>query len=201
MAIEYRIFDVVKTGTALIASRTPRIQPSAQRHFADHLSWMVSSDMWSIDPTSGEPISYKGKTIEQECEGWIEERPNVLEPVELTDTSGECWTEGNLSKQGERLRELERFTGNKKSALAALTAEAAEYGVKPGSTERGEKIDSKGDGKKAAGSSGNPWDQEHWRGGDETARQAAMLSIIRTSTERARTMAKSVNRKIDGRPL
>ena len=200
MAVEYRIFNIVKTGTDLMSARVPRVQPSATAHFGDHLSWMVGADMWCIDPVSGNPLSYEGKTIEQVLEEWLSTRPHALMPVALEDTSGECWREGNLTKQAQRFKELRAFTGSDAAAMILFTEEAAAYGVKPGSTEKGEKI-VKGADKKSAGSSSNPWDQEHWRGGDETARQAKMQSIIRNSTAMARTMAKSAGRKIDGSPL
>jgi hypothetical protein len=201
MATEYKLLNIPKLGAELIAARVPRVQPSAQSHFVDHLSWMVSSDMWTVDPTSGNPLSYKGKTLEEEAEHWIEERPNALMPVELVDTSGECWTTGNITLQGQRLKELRAFCGSDAAAMVMFQEEAAAYGTKPGSTAKGVKVEKADKAGKKPGSPGNPWDKDYWKGGDEDARQAAMLSIIRSSTERARTMSKSVGCRIDGRPL
>ena len=114
MAVEYRLIDIASL-------RTPRMQASAIRDFGDHLSWMVASDMWVVNPATGEPLSHEGKTLEEVLEAWLATRPHALAPVELVDSSGDCWREGNITKQGQRLRELEAFTGSPKAALVMLT--------------------------------------------------------------------------------
>jgi hypothetical protein len=185
MSVEYKLLNIPKMAGELMAVRTPRVQPSAQHHFVDHVSWMVASDMWTLDPVNGQPLSYEGKTLEQVCEDWLSTRPNALEPVELVDTSGECWTEGNISKQGQRLKELIAFTGSEKAALVLFAEEAALYGTKPGSTAKGVKPDPKakpGADKKPAGSAGganNPWSPDY-RGDNAEAEKSRLLRTLGT---------------------
>jgi len=203
MAVEYKLFDVVRTGINLMASRVPRVQASAVRDFGDHLSWMLNNDMWNINPATGDPLSYEGKSLQEVSEAWLSTRPHALVPVELVDSSGECWTEGNITKQGQRLKELVAFSGSQKAGLVLLTEEAEAYGVKPFTTEKSEgKIDpkTKKNGGGVKDGSQNPWDREHFRG-DEDFRAERMQSIIKTSAKMASDMARKANVDLAGRPL
>lgn len=210
MAVEYKLFDVVRTGVNLMAARTPRVQKDVPRDFGDHLSWMVNNDMWNIDPTNGEPLSYEGKTLEQVLEEWLAPRPHCLAAVELVDTSGECWTSGNITLQGQRLKELESFTGSAKAGMVMLQEEAASFGVKPFTTEKSDgKIDPTrphvaGEAAKKSGGKGsgrdNPWDRTNFVGSEEY-RAERMESILKGPSEIARGMCRAANVDLAGRPL
>jgi hypothetical protein len=202
MTVEYKKFDVVREGVNLMAARTPRVQKDVPRAFGDHLSSMLNNNEWNIDPTNGQPLSHDGKTLEQVLEHWLSTRPFCLAAVAPIDTSGACWLEGNLTLQGQRLRELERFTGSAKAGMVLLEEEAASYGVKVFTTEKSEgKVDAKaGADKKTGGkdASTNPWSEKFH--GDAMAARIAVISR-QGGPARAASLAKSCNVDLAGRAL
>jgi hypothetical protein len=57
--------------------------------------------------------------------------------VEAVNAADETWTSGSLQKQGERWRTLRAHLGSDAATDAAMREEAALYGVKPGTTQKG----------------------------------------------------------------
>lgn len=207
--VEYVILNVPLVGRNLAASRTPRLQPSVPAEYGDMLSDEVARGEWTIDPENGEPLSVKGETIPQHLENKIKPRPHWPAPVVLNDVADDVWTSGNLTRQGERLRELERFCGSKATALVAFNEEAARYGVKPGSTKPGTKPNT--DGEKKPGdktvpqslnrdaSTTNPW-SDKFRG-TEAERDAKIASILKVQGSKlSEALARAAGTTI-GRPL
>ena len=201
--VEY--YDVLKLPLLafnLAASRVPRLQKYVPAEFRDNwVSPQVARSEWNVDPADGKQINSAGQTLEEYLEFWLKSRPHAFEPVILEEPEDDLWTTGNITRRGARFKELKAFCGSDAAALVLLKEEAAAFGVtNPLSTQIGEKVDPKAN-KKPAGSSSNPWDAKNWRGGDEDARQAKIQSIIRDSTERARTLSKAAGMKLDGTPL
>jgi hypothetical protein len=203
MPVEYKLFDVVRAGVNLMASRTPRVQKDVPREFGDHLSWMLNNDMWNVNPATGDPLSYEGKSLQEVAEAWLSMRPHALEPVPPVDTSGECWTSGNITMQGQRLKELTAFCGSEKAALVLLKEEAESYGVRPFTTEKSSgKVDPKEKKKNGVRGDGrqNPWDKEHFQGSEEY-RLERLESILKTSAKMASEMAANAHVRLDGGKL
>ena len=124
-------------------------------------------------------------------------------PVEKggDDEADAAWLEGNLTRQGERLRKLETFCGSKAAGLVMLTEEAARYGVKPFTTEIGVKPgdkDKSADKKAESNLTTNPW-SKNFRG-DEAARSTRIASIIKQGTHLANALAKAAGTTV-GKPL
>lgn len=177
--IEYRILEVPLLGRNLAASRTPRLQPSVPEEYGDMLSREVARGDWTVDPENGHPLNSKGQTIADHLEMTLSTRPHWLTPVVLEDEADDTWTSGNLTKQGQRLKQLEEFCGSKNAALVMLTEEAERYGVKPFTTQIGTKpgdADKSTERKASENLSNNPWSASFR--GDEAARAARFASIL-----------------------
>jgi hypothetical protein len=198
--VEYKIFEVPLLGRNIAASRTPRLQASVAEEYGDMLSREVARGDWTVDPENGQPLNSKGQTIADHLEFTLSTRPHWLMPEVLADEAEDVWTSGNLTKQGERLKQLEHFCGSKVAALVMLTEEAERYGVKPFTTQIG--VKSGDDKDKKPGDEGNlttnPW-SKNFRG-DETARAARIASIMKQGTKLAHALAKSAGTTI-GTPL
>src|ERR1700676_5263598 len=136
--VEYRILNVPLIGTNVAASRVPRLQVKVPAEFGEMLSAEVARGEWTI-AENGEPLHVSGATIPERLEFKISTRDFWLMPVAVADAADETWTSGSLTKQGVRLKELEKSCGSKAAALVLLTEEAALYGVKPFTTEIGVK--------------------------------------------------------------
>ncbi len=192
--VEYAILNVPLLGRNLAASRSPRLQPSVSEEYGDMLSNEVARGDWTVDPENGQPLNSKGQTIADHLEFTLKTRPHWLLPVVLEDEADAVWTSGNLTKQGERLRQLEKFCGSKAAALVMLNEEAERYGVKPFTTQIGTKPGASGE--KKSGDEGNattnPW-SKNFRG-DEAARAARINSIIKTGTKFADALARAAGR-------
>jgi hypothetical protein len=191
--IEYRVFNVPTTGRNVAASRIPRLQPSVPDEFADMLSRDVQAGQWTVDVENGEPLRADGKSIIEYLEFMLATRPHWLMPEALADPADDTWTSGNLTLQGARLTHLEKYCGSKAAALVMLTEEAAQYGVRPFTTEKGVKKGD-GDGKKPDAASAkdlstNPWSANFK--GDAAAREAKIKSILKQGTCFAEGLARS----------
>jgi hypothetical protein len=121
----------------------------------------------------------------------------------LEDEADDTWTSGNITKQGARLKQLQKFTGSEKAALVLLTEEAERYGVKPFTQQIGVKPGSVGDKttekkaqeKPAENLSLNPW-SKHFRG-DEQTREARIASILKVSgTKLAENLARAAGTSV-----
>jgi hypothetical protein len=120
--VEYRILNAPLLARNLMASRTPRVQPSVPAEFADHVSRMIERNEITIDPENGELLTVKGQDLEQLGEFYLSTRPHCFMPVVLEDEADAVGTSGNLTRQGERLRSLEKFTGSKSACRASRNA-------------------------------------------------------------------------------
>ena len=201
--VEYEIFNVPLKGRNLIASRMPRVQPSVPEEYADFLSREVAMGDWSVDE-KGEAINSKGQNLQQHCEFTISTRAHWLAPVILEDPSSDCWLEGNITKQGERLKHLRKYTGSDAAALVLLREEAAAHGVKVFTTEKGTKPGSEKvpEGKKSAGPlSQNPWAPEYLKRHSPAEALAEQTRLIRLGSALARNTAKAAGVSVFGAPL
>ena len=156
----YMILEIPRHARNVAASRMPRLQSSVPAEFADNwISPQVASGVWNIDPSDGQPINDKGQTLEVYLEAMIKSRPHWLLPETPVDPNETTWSSGNITLQAARLKQIRATTNTDAEALAQLTEEAAEWGVKPFSTVKGEKLDPKApranDRKPVSAS--NPW--------------------------------------------
>jgi hypothetical protein len=197
--ISYEILNVPLLGQNLAASRTPRLQPSVPSEYGSFLSAEVARGAWTVDEV-GEPLSAAGQTIAQHLEFYLSTRPHCLMPSVLVDDADETWTSGSITKQGARLRQLEKFCGSTAAALILLTEEAARYGLKPFTTQIGVKQGEGGDKKKTdeRDATNNPWSASFR--GDEAARAVRIDQICKTGTKFAHDLAKAAKTTI-GKPL
>jgi hypothetical protein len=200
-AARYDYIDVVKLGINAAHARVPRLQKSAVAEFGEILSREVAAGEWPQD--GGEALRSTGHNPEQYLDFLVSTRPHWEIPATVVDAADDTWTSGDLTKQGKRWRELKAFLGSDAAADKAMAEEAAHYGVKPGTTQKGVKPGSVDDtGKKSAPSAGlssNPWSDKF--NGNEAARAAKMASIIRSGTKFAASMAASAGKTITGAPL
>jgi hypothetical protein len=202
---EYKYFDVVKHGVNAARVRDPRLQDGVANEFAGMLSAEVARDEWTqIDGTA---VNVKGMSVEQYLDHLVSTRPFWLVPATVVDAADTTWTSGSLAEQGKRWRELRDYLGSDKAADKALREEAAIYNTVPGSTKPG--IRPGYAEKKKAGQafgredgpplSSNPW-SDTYRGTPQEA-LAEQTRIIKTGSERARTMAKACGVSVFNVPL
>lgn len=162
--LDKSILHIPLLAVNLAALRTPRMQKEAITEYGDWVSREITLGNFSIDPANGEPIHSTGQNLDEHREAWIKPRPHSLVPVTLEDPTDDTWTSGNITKQGARLKQLRAFCGSDAAALVLLTEEAALYGVKPFTTEKGEKIGTKPKDAGSHGSHGggsNPWGESY----------------------------------------
>jgi hypothetical protein len=201
----FGILNVVPKGRNMIASRTPRVQPSVPEEYAEFLSNEVEHGNWSVDPQNGEPLDSKGRTLQDHIEDTLRTRPHWLMPQVLEDAAETVWLgEPTLSARGERYRQLVKYHGNEKLADIAFREEAERYGVsnpfslqpgsKPGNISR-----TTDPAKSAAPLSGNPW-HPSYRGTPEEA-EAEQVRLIGTGISRATSIAKAAGKTVFGKPL
>jgi hypothetical protein len=204
----YKILNVPLLGRNLAASRTPRLQPSVPAEYADMLSREVEMGEWSVDPETGEPINSKGQTIADHLEFCIKTRPHWLMPAVLEDDADACWLSGNITLQGQRLKQLETFCGSDAAAKVLFAEEAARYGVKPLTTQVGTKPGPDGQGprgnvgdegakKSSAPSPSNPWNPKTKFTPQEADAEKARL-IKTLGTKGAASIAKAAGFTIFG---
>jgi hypothetical protein len=184
---EYEILKIPMVARNLAASRTPRLQPSVAAEYGDMVSGEVARGDWSIDPQDGEAINSKGQKIADHLEFCLSTRPHWLVPATLADPADDTWTSGSLTKQGARLKQLRAFCGSDQAALVLLTEEAARFGVKPFTTEKGEKLSEKAPqgAKRVSGS--NPWGDAYVKANGQEAAYAERARLMRTLNLKACT--------------
>jgi hypothetical protein len=199
---EYKILDVVRLGVAAARSRIPPLFPSfIDNEWSGVLSDQVARGEWvQVDDIN--IVNQKGQDVFGALEDYLVPRPHCEIPKAVVEVRNEVWTSGSLTLQAERWKEIRRVFSPGKAgdalATASLREEAALYGVKPGSIEKGVAPGSKpkGDGD----TSENPWMKSTWRFGEES-RQAKILSIIKTSSKLAADMAAKAGVSLSGHAL
>ncbi len=190
--VNYEVLNLPLRAFNLAGSRVPRLQQYVPAEFRDNwISPQVARGEWNIDPVDGAHINSAGQTLEEYLEFWLKSRPHAFEPIVLEDPVDDTWTSGSLTKQGARFKELKAFCASDAAALVLLTEEAAKFGVKPFTTEKGEKITAPR-GAKSGGnavSSQNPWSDAYVkRHGQEAAykeraRLLKLLGVSKCATE------------------
>jgi hypothetical protein len=198
----FQYIDVVMLGINAANARVPRLQKSAIAEYGAILSREVTAGKWQQD--GEQAINATGHNPEEYLDFLISTRPHWPIPATVVDAADDTWTSGNLSKQGNRWRELKAYLGSDEAADKAMAEEAALYGVKPGTTQKGVKPGTVDDtGKTSAPSTGlssNPWAGDKFNG-NEAARAAKMTSIIKQGTKFAASMAACAGKTITGAPL
>jgi hypothetical protein len=195
---EFKYVDVVRLAVSAAHARIPRLQKGVANTIAEEVSAQVARGDW-IDG-----LNKQAQTPEQFVDFYVSSRPYTEIPATVIDTQDDVWTSGSLKRQGERYRELLAYLGNEKLATAALAEEAKLYGAAVGSTKPGVKPGTKPAGQASGREDGppmssNPW-SDTYRGTPEQA-LAEQTRIIRTGSERARTMAKAAGKTVLGFPL
>jgi hypothetical protein len=197
--VTYRVLEVPMLGRNVAASRNPRLQSSVPAEYGEMLSREVAAGEWSVNPEDGEALSATGQSLQEHLEFTISTRPHWLVPEVLADEADEVWTSGNLTLQGKRLQQLEKFAGSRAAALVLLNEEAARYGVKPFTTQVGTKPGEERKGHADQGNlTSNPWSKDFR--GDEASREARIASIFKQGTKLAAALARAAGTSI-GRPL
>jgi hypothetical protein len=177
--VDYEILRLPTLAQNLAASATKRVQAKVPEDFALMVSDAIADGDWGhIDPESGERVNAKGQTLVEFFEAERAKRPFWDMPAVLEDEAEAAWTSGNMTKHGERWKQLRKFHGSDKLADVAFAEEAKDWSVKPYTTQIGTKP---GEKSKAptdqANLSSNPW-SDRWRG-DETARAARIASVLK----------------------
>jgi hypothetical protein len=196
--VEYRYLEVVPAGLAAARARVPRIQDSAITHFGEDLSRDVARGNWhQIDAET--IVDANGQDVIAFLEKWLSTRSYALVPEAVVDAADDTWTSGDLGKQGQRWREVRAaFSPGKegdKLANEALAKEAAVYGVKPGTTEKGVAPGAKSE---PAGNT-NPYSDDFK--GSADAREKAISKLVRSNATLAASLARSCNRTLTGQPI
>lgn len=198
---EYNYVDVVKLGINAANARVPRLQTSAGREFGEMLSREVAAGEWSQD--GEQVINSVGQNPEQYLDFLISTRPHWEIPATVVDAADDTWTSGSLTKQGKRWRELKAHLGSDAAADEALAAEAAIYGVVPGSTKIGVKpgdIEKESGGKTGGPSPSNPWgDKSRFTPAEAEVEKARLLKTL--GTKACTSMAAACGKTVLGAPL
>jgi hypothetical protein len=200
---EYPFFDVVKAGIDAANVRVPRLQKGVANEFGAMLSDQVKRSEWTR--LDGSAVNLVGQDVYQYLDHCVAARPFWLVPATVVDAADTTWLEGSLEAQGKRWRELKAFLGSDAATNAAMAAEAALYGVKPGTTQKGTKPGTR----KPDDSSGappphrNPWHPDF--PGSPEDRLAAQTSILTMKngggSKAARDLAFAAGVTISGQPL
>jgi hypothetical protein len=207
---DYEIFNIPLLARNIAASRLKRLYPSVPAEYAEMKSREVAMGVWSIDPTTHEPINDKGQTLIDDLEFTIAgpvprshwEIPEL--PVQEAEAIAAIWTMPNMTARSQRYQALLDYHKSAKLAGIAFAEEAARHNVKhPFSDEVGTKPGSekKSDDVKSAGPplSQNPWSPKY-RGTPAEA-EVEKDRLCRLGSALARNVARSAGVSIFGVPL
>ena len=141
----------------LASLRSPRMSVGAINENTDWVSREITIGNFVVDPKTGEWMHTVHGSLEETLEAWLKPRPHALLPLRLEDPVDTTWTSGSITQQGARFKAIRATTNTDAEALAQLTEEAAAYGVKIFTTEKGKKIDQATAGRPKSASASNPY--------------------------------------------
>lgn len=196
---EYALLRLPIYAGNVAASRKKRLFASAISEYVEMKSHELQMGEWLIDPSTGDFINSKGQDVFQDLEATINgpdhprthwEIPEA--PVEEAELIAEIWTKPNMTARSARYKQLLDYHKSPKLANAAFAEEAERHGVtKPFSDQVGMNPADAGDKAKTSARdlSANPFSASFR--GDEAARMARIVSVIKTSTKLADALAKA----------
>jgi hypothetical protein len=198
--IRYEIFNLPMKARTLASTRIPPLALGVPEEFSELISHEIALGEWGgIDEATGEPINSKGQDLKQKLEFCITgtpPRPHWLRQVIKGEDEEieKVWLSGNITLQGQRLVQLEKFCGSKAAALVMWKEEAERYNAKAGIPVAGTKPDDDKSTGKERGDEGNlttnPWSKNYR--GDDQAREKQIASILKMNgTKLAEKLAKA----------
>jgi hypothetical protein len=200
---KYDYPDVLVIGVNAAHVRVPRLQKSVPAEFGEMLSREIARGEWVLDGAT--PVNSVGQGVEDYLDHLISTRPHWEIPATVIDDQDDTWESGSLEKQGERWKALRKFHPTDAATTKAMAAEAALYGAKFGSTQKGVKPGTKkpDDNDGAPLPHRNPW-HPNFPGTPED-RLAAQTSILTMKngggSKAARDLAFAAGVTISGQPL